>query len=121
MTFSAIFDKYVCTKVDIVSGYTDSSGNWIAATSTDASGNAHISDVSIQERSFIDPVIVNAGVRKMSVESSRGIVPGDYVKITELDGTTNTEWDVVSKLTASQLFKTYLGESRETFLIKRRT
>jgi len=117
---SGVFDKYTVTKVDIVPGSTtQSTGVWVPAVETETAGTAHVSDLSIQELTYIDPAIVSAGARKMAVESSRAIVPGDHVKITELDGSTITEWEVVSKMSAGKLFKTYLNESRETFLLRR--
>ena len=119
-SFFSIFDAHTCKKVDVTPSYTDSSGNFVASVEVDSSMNAHISDVSIQERSFIDPVIVTQGVRKMACDSSYNIVAGDWIKVTELDTTTVTNWDVVTKISASSLLKKYTGESRESFLLKPR-
>lgn len=119
MSISAIFDKYTCTKVDVVPGYTDSSGNWIAAVETESAFNGHVSDVTINELDSIDPVIIESGVRKIAVESTLGIVPGDHIKITELDGSIS-EHEVVSELYSSSVFTRHLGEKRQTFLLKQK-
>lgn len=117
---SAIFDKYTCTKIDIVPGYTDSSGNWVPAVETESLFTAHVSDVSAKELEFIDPALVQAGVRKIAVELDIALSLEDQIIVTEKD-TTTSRWIVVSKMYASSVLKKYLDESRETFLLARKT
>lgn len=122
MTVSAfsVFDSTGLTisKIDVTPGYTDTSGNWVPEATSTTTILGHVSDLSLKELAYIDPSIVAAGTRKISVESSVSLVPLDRITIVELAGDTTT-WIVVSKMHASTLLKKHAGVSRETFLLKR--
>jgi len=115
---STCFDKYACTKRDITVGYTDDSGNWIPAVYVDSSFSANVSDVSLKDLEFIDPALVETGVRKLSCESTIAILPEDEITVTEKDGSSSS-WVVVEKISATDFLKKFISESRETFLLRR--
>lgn len=112
-------DKNICTIHKITSGYTDQSGNWVPAVESDSSFNAHISDVSIKELQFIDPALVETGIRKLACESSIGLMPEDFITVNEKDGSTS-DWLVHEKTYATRFLKKYTGEQRESFLLRRK-
>lgn len=119
-----VFDNFdwpkTVKKVAVTAGYTDVSGNWVAEVTVDTTVSAHISDVSQKELSYLDPGLIAQGVRKLACERSVGLAVGDRVKITEMDGTTETEWIVHAKQYSTGLLQKQAGIDRETFLLKRR-
>jgi len=117
--FSTFLDKYTCTKHDVTPGYTDTSGNFIPQTDVESSFNAHISDVSIKDLEFLDPAIVETGIRKLACESTIALMPEDEVSIVEKSGET-TEWIVHEKIYATAFLKKHTSESRESFIIRRK-
>jgi hypothetical protein len=116
---STYLDKYNCTLHDVTVGYTDASGNWVAQTDVESAFVAHVSDVSIKELEFIDPALVETGIRKLACESTIGIVPEDEITITEKSGE-STSWEVHEKIYATAFLKKYTSESRESFLIRKK-
>jgi hypothetical protein len=108
------------TKVDVTEGYTNqSTGAWVPESSSETSIDAHVADVTLKERQYLDPGVVERGVRKLTCDSSVTLAVGDRVKITEEDDTTS-EWDVNSKMSESNLMDQYLGVSRITYLLEKR-
>ena len=77
--------------ISVTEGYTDqSTGEWVAESSTDTEIQAHISDIALKERQYLDPGVVEKGVRKLACDSSVGVVVGDRVVITEKDSSKTT-------------------------------
>jgi len=108
------------TKVDVTEGYTDqSTGDWIPESTTETSINAHVADVTLKERQYLDAAVLEKGVRKLICGSDDGVVVGDRIKITEQD-LTITEWLVNSKTKESNLMDQYVGVSRITYLLVKR-
>lgn len=106
--------------ISVTEGYTDqSTGEWVAESSTETEIQAHISDVTLKERQYLDPGVVEKGVRKLACDSSIGIAVGDRVVITEDDGT-ETTWVVTSKLSESNLLQKYANILRSTYLLAKR-
>lgn len=104
-------------KITLTPGYSDSSGNWVFEQTSETEISAHISDISVKEMQYLDPGIVERGTRKLSCEESTDISVGDRIKITELDGTTETEWLVNSLLSSTGVLNSHLNISRQTFLL----
>ncbi len=108
------------TKVDVTEGSTNqSTGEWVPESTTETSINAHVADVTLKERQYLDAAVLEKGVRKLICGSDDGVVVGDRVKITEEDST-ETEWIVNAKLSESNLMEQYLDSSRSTFLLVRK-
>lgn len=121
MTFDTFNWQKTVKKVTVTPGYTNqTTGEWIPETTTETTISAHVSDVSQKELSYLDPGLVAQGVRKFACERSVGLAVGDKVKITEMDGTTETEWIVHAKQFSTGLLQKHAGVDREIFLLKRR-
>jgi hypothetical protein len=120
MTF-ALFDyPRTITKVDVTEGYTNqTTGAWVPESSSETSIAAHIADVTLKEREYLDPGVLEKGVRKLTCDSSVTLAVGDRVKITEEDETIS-EWLVNSKIRESNLLDQYVGVSRITYLLEKR-
>ena len=120
MSAYTIFNwKYGLTKVDVTPGSTDASGNWVAEVTVETAISGHLSDLTQKELSFIDPAIVQAGVRKLVTDKSVGLAVNDRIKVTEPSGEI-TEWMIHAKQSYSGLMDKHVGIKRETFLLKRR-
>ena len=113
--FSVFDSKNAISKISVVEGYHDASGNWIPEVETTTAINGHLSPVTLVELQYIDPAIKEQGVQKISVESSVGLEIGDKISVA---GETNS-WSVVSKLNTSGLLFKFTGVNRETFLMKK--
>ncbi len=114
-----VFDwKYGLTKVSVTSGYTDSSGNFIEEVTVESVIKGNVSDITEKDLAFIDPALVAKGARKISVDSSYGLIVGDRIKITEVSGSITT-WTVHTKQHGSNLMSKYAKVSRDTFLLTR--
>jgi uncharacterized protein YkwD len=108
------------TKVDVTEGYTNqSTGEWVPESTSETSISAHISDISLKERQYLDAAVLEKGVRKLTCDSSVTLAVGDRVKITEEDDTAS-EWLVNSKMHESNLMDQYVGVSRITYLLVKR-
>ncbi|WP_406660885.1 hypothetical protein V7O66_13760 [Methanolobus sp. ZRKC3] len=120
MSFDLFDYPRTITKVDVTEGYTNqSTGEWVPESTIETSISAHITDISLKERQYLDAAVLEKGARKLSCESSAGVVVGDRIKITEEDSS-ETEWIVNSKLSESSLMKQYVNVSRSTFLLVRK-
>ena len=122
MSSFSVFDwKYGLTKVDVVTGYTvQATGEWVSEVPTETSISGHVSDVSREELKYIDPALIEAGVRKLGVNRSVGLAAGDRIKVVEPDAST-TEWILVTKQAYSGMLAKHTGIERETFLMRKRT
>lgn len=120
MTF-ALFDyPRTVTNVDVTEGYTNqTTGAWVPESTEETEIDAHISDITLKEREYLDAAVLEKGARKLTCRSDVGLVVGDRVKITEEDST-ETEWIVNAKLSESNLMEQYLDSSRSTFLLVRK-
>jgi hypothetical protein len=119
-TFSQFNYPRSITKVDVTEGYTNqSTGVWVPESTSETSISGHVADVNLKERQYLDPGVVEKGVRKLTCDSSVAIVVGDRIKITEEDDTIS-EWLVNSKMRESNLMDQYLGVSRITYLLVKR-
>ncbi|WP_407356798.1 hypothetical protein [Methanolobus sp. WCC5] len=108
------------TKVSVTEGYTNqSTGAWVPEITSETEIQAHVADVTLKERQYLDPGVVEAGVRKLICDSSVSLMVGDRVKITE-EGDSVTEWLVNSKMSESNLMDQYVDVSRITYLIVKR-
>lgn len=106
-------------KIDVVEGSTDqSTGEWIPETTTQTTINGHISDLTNAELATISAGTLEKGVRKLTCDTSEGIVAGDRIKIVESDGS-EIEWQVRKVLHQNSLISKYTGEDRTSFLIVR--
>jgi len=115
----ACFDwKYGLKKVDVVDGYHDASGNWVAEVTVETSISGHVSNLSQEELKFTDPILIESGVRKLATSQSYGLVVGDKVHVTEVDNS-ETEWLVYQKQSFSTLMDKYIKSKRETFLLRK--
>lgn len=116
---------YQIKKVSVVPGYTQQTGSnageWVPEITTETAISAHVSDVSQKELQYLDPGLVLRGVRKLGCERSAGLAVGDRIKVTEMDGVTETEWIVHTKQYSTGLLQKHAGIDRETFLLERRT
>ncbi len=120
MPFYAFNYPRTIKKVDVTEGYTNqSTGAWVPESTTETAMSGHVADISLKERQYLDPGIVEKGVRTLTCDSSLAIVPGDRIKITEED-TTITEWLVNSKMKESNLMDQYVDVSRITYLMVKR-
>lgn len=120
MSFDLFDYPGTITKVDVTKGYTNqSTGEWVPESTIETEINAHITDVTLKERHYIDAAVLEKGVRKLSCDSSAGVIVGDRVKITEEDSS-ESEWIVDSKLAESNLLKQYVNVSRSSFLLVRK-
>jgi len=117
MTF-ALFDyPRTITKVSVTEGYTNqSTGEWVPESTSETEIQAHVADVTLKERQYLDPGVVEAGVRKLICDSSIALLVGDRVKITEEDDSV-TEWLVNSKRSESNMMKQYVDVSRTSYII----
>lgn len=117
MTF-ALFDcPGTVIRISVTEGYTNqSNGEWVPESTTETAIQAHISDISLKERQYLDPGVAEKGTRKLTCDSSVGLVVGDRVKITEQDSTIS-EWIVNSKLSESNLLQKYTNTSRSAYLL----
>jgi len=120
MTF-ALFDyPRTIIRLSVTPGYTDqATGNWIPESTAETEIQAHITDISLKERQYLDPGVVDKGVRKLICESSIAIAVGDRIKITEEDSTI-TAWFVNSKISESNLMNQYMNASRISYLLIRK-
>lgn len=119
-TFSHFDYTRSITKVDVTEGYINqSTGEWVPETTSETSITGHVADVTLKERQYLDPGVVEKGVRKLTCDSSVALAVGDRVKITEEDETVS-EWLVNSKMQESNMMDQYLGVSRITYLLVRR-
>lgn len=108
------------TKVSVTEGYTNqSTGAWVPESTSETEIQAHVADVTLKERQYLDPGVVEKGVRKLICDSSIALIVGDRVKITEEDGSV-TEWLVNSKMSESNLMDQYIDVSRITYLLEKR-
>ena len=108
------------THVKVTEGYTNqATGAWITESTAETEIHAHISDITLKERQYMDPAVVEKGVRKLTCDSSVALVVGDRVKITEEDSTA-TEWLVSSKLSESNLMKKYTDVTRATYVLTKK-
>lgn len=114
MSFDVFDWPYSVTKVDVTAGYTDSNGDWVAEVTAETAISAHITDLTQEERQYIDPGILSRGTRKLSTSSELAV--GDRVKITESDSS-ETEWVIDSKMHENGLIGKYVGTTRTTFLL----
>ena len=106
--------------ISVTEGYTDqSTGEWVPESSIETEIQAHISDITLKERQYLDPGVVEKGVRKLACDSSVGVVVGDRVVITEKDSS-KTTWVVTSKLSESNLLQKYANISRYTYLLSKK-
>lgn len=120
MSFDLFDYPRTITKVGVNEGYTDqSTGEWIPESTVETEINAHVTDITLKERQYIDAAVVEKGVRKLTCDSSAGVVVGNRVKITEEDSS-ETEWIVDSKLSESNLMKQYANSSRMAYLLVRK-
>jgi len=103
----------------LTSGSTNGDGDWVAETSEDITLYAHISDLSIQERKFINPALVSRGARKIAVLNSVGLAIGDRIRITEIDNSTESTWRIHQKQYCPALIESYVGINRNTFIMTR--
>ena len=121
---SNIFDlfdyPYELVRKNVTPGYTDTNGDWVAATSTETQIYGHLSDLTLEELKYIDPIIVESGVRKLSVSQDYGFKTEDKITVTELDGS-ETEWEIYLKQSASSLMKKYFILNRETYILRKIT
>jgi hypothetical protein len=118
--FSAFDWPYPIVKIAVTPGYTNqTTGAWVAETTEETAITAHVSDISIKERSYLEPGLVERGVRNLSCDSSLALAVGDRVKITELAGDTS-EWMIHTKKISSGLLARHAGISRESFVLKRK-
>jgi hypothetical protein len=120
MTF-ALFDyPRTVTNVDVTEGYTNqTTGAWVPESTEETEIDAHISDITLKERQYLDAAVLEKGARKLTCRSDVGLVVGDRVKITEEDDTAS-EWLVNSKMHESNLMDQYVGVSRITYLLVKR-
>ncbi len=121
---SGVFDvfnwPYSIVKCTVTAGYTDqTTGAWVAESTVETAISAHISDISIKELQYFEPAIVAKGIRNLSCNSSVGLLPLDFVRITELSGET-TEWIVHAKKLSTGLLARHAGISRESFVLRRK-
>ena len=123
MTFSPFDWPYTITKLIVTAGYTNqTTGVWVPESTASSSIDGHVSDFSVKELSYIDPGIVAIGVRKLAVESTVTLSPGDRVQIHEdSTGSNYSEWNVESLLVTSGLLNSHAGINRNTYMLSRRT
>lgn len=116
--FSVFDNKLAVSRIVVTQESWDTSGNYTAASETTSAIKAHISEVSLNEKRFIDPNIVSVGVRKITAETSVGLDLHDKIQVTELNGDI-TQWELIEKRSTSLLMNKLIGSSRETFLMKK--
>jgi hypothetical protein len=120
MTFELFNYPRTITHTKVTPSYTNqTTGAWIPEITTTAALSAHISDLTLEERKYMDAGLLAKGVRKLTCNASAGVMTGDRITITEEDSTTST-WLVNSKMNESNLMKTYLNVSRITYLLEKR-
>jgi hypothetical protein len=114
-----VFDHpYDIVHINLIAGYTDSNGDWVAETNTEIPIYGHVSDLSLQELRFMNPVLVTTGVRKIALLNNVGLQVGDRIRITELNSE-ETTWHVQQKQYVPAILQSVININRETFLLKR--
>ena len=115
MSFSVFDWPYSITKVDVTPGYTNqSTGEWVPESTNPTAITGHVTDLTQEERQYVDPGILSKGTRKFSTSSE--LATDDRVQITESDASV-TEWIVDSKMHENELIAKYAGVTRTTFLL----
>ena len=120
--FSAFDWPHTVNKIVVTPGYTvQSTGVWVPETTVTTKINAHVSDLSIEEKRLLDPGIVEFGARKIAVESSVSVNPGDRIEIYEDQaGTKITEWVIESQIYNIGLLDRHASVDRNTYLMSLR-
>lgn len=120
--FDAMDWPYTVSKVIVTAGYPNqTTGAWVPETTVTTAIDAHMSDMSIEELRYIDPGIIERGVRKLACESSVTLDPGDRIEVYENEaGTITTEWKVESLLNRSGLLNRHAGINRNSYLLSLR-
>ena len=114
MSFDVFDWPYAIIRVDVIPGYADASGDWIAEQTSETAITGHVTDLTQEERQYVDPGILLKGTRKLSTSSE--LAAGDRIKITEADSS-ETEWIVDSKMHENELIGKYVGTTRTTYLL----
>jgi hypothetical protein len=118
--FSVFNWKYALKRLEIIPGFTNqTTGDWTAPTEAVITIQGHLSDVSLAELQFLPPAIVVSGVRKLAVPNTVGLTINDRIRVTEMDST-ETDWIIYQKSSASSLMDTYLGVKRNSWVMKRK-
>jgi putative ubiquitin-RnfH superfamily antitoxin RatB of RatAB toxin-antitoxin module len=120
--FEAMNWPYTVSKIIVTLGYTNqTTGAWVAESTVKTTIDAHISDLSIEEMRYIDPGIIEVGARKIAVEATVTLDPGDRIEIYEDSaGDKKTEWNVESQLNKSGLMNKHAGINRSSYLLSLR-
>ena len=113
---------YTVSKIIVTPGYTNqTTGAWVAESTVKTAIDAHISDLSIEEMRYIDPGIIEVGARKIAVEATVVLDPGDRIEVYEDSaGTKKTEWVIESQLNKSGLLNKHASVDRNTYLLSLR-
>jgi len=109
--FSMLDYDGTITKIDVTSGYTDASGDWIAESTVETPISGHVSDLSLEEREFISPGILNTGSRKLA--TSTHLNAGDRVRI-DL-----TEYTVSTVMYTTHVLGRHTGTERTTYILSK--
>lgn len=99
------------TRVEVTPGYTAADGSWVPESTSSSSITGHITDVKYEELQFIDPGVVEKGVRKLTTEDT--LDTGDRVQV---DG---VEYTVYSTLHGNNVITKFTGISRTTYIIQK--
>ena len=120
--FSAMDWPFTVSKIIVTAGYNNqTTGAWVPESTVKTTILAHVSDLSLEELRYIDPGIIEKGARKLAVESTVTLNPGDRIEVYEdTAGTLKTEWKVESQLNKSGLFTKHAGIDRNSFLLSLR-
>lgn len=121
--FPGFLWKYPITKISVTPGSTNQSTNvWVPES--DSSGNAitgMVQSITIKELHSIDGGLVSIGDRKITVDKTVNLKPGDKLKITEDISGNETEWIVAALKTSPSARVSSLKLDFQTFYLKRKT
>ena len=71
---------YTVSKIIVTPGSNNqTTGAWVAESTVKTAIAAHVSDLSIEEMRYIDPGIIEVGARKIAVEATVTLNPGDRI------------------------------------------
>lgn len=110
--------KYLIQKITVTEETVNQQTGEVTPTSSSkpVKIKGHLSDLTQKELSFLEPALIEKGVRKFA--TSENIFIGDILNITESDSSI-TAWNVEQFMNENALFSKYFNEVRKTYLLKR--
>ncbi len=119
---------YPVKLISVTPGYTEQpSGNWIPESITESDVDIMVQNITVEDLQLVEVGTVEAGDKKITIESSAGLKVRDRLRIYEKepdeqdsDPTIRPEWEVTTKLQAPRTKAKCIKMDFETYLIRRR-